>query len=64
MRCRLQFYFKYIAELREQEELSEEVDAPLFGNILHQAMNFLYMDFVKKEINTEIIQENQKRLYK
>ena len=56
LRCSLQFYFKYVAELREQDELSEEVDAPLFGNILHQAMNYLYIDFVGKEINAEIIQ--------
>ncbi|MBU8891415.1 MAG: PD-(D/E)XK nuclease family protein [Bacteroidales bacterium] len=55
LRCSLQFYFRYIAELREQDELTEEIDAPLFGNILHQAMNYLYEDFVGKEINSEII---------
>ncbi len=55
LRCRLQFYFKYVAELREQDELTEEVDAPLFGNILHQAMNNIYYDFIDKKINAEII---------
>ncbi|MCK5028268.1 MAG: PD-(D/E)XK nuclease family protein [Bacteroidales bacterium] len=56
LRCHLQFYFKYVAELREQDELSEEVDAPLFGNILHQAMNYVYHDFIGKEITKESIQ--------
>ena len=55
LRCQLQFYFRYVAELREQDELTEEIDAPLFGNILHQAMNYIYLDFVGKEVNTEII---------
>ncbi len=55
LRCRLQFYFRYIAELREQDELTEEIDAPLFGNILHQAMDYLYEDFIGKEISPQII---------
>lgn len=55
LRCHLQFYFRYIAELREKDELTEEIDAPLFGNILHQAMDYLYKDFIGKEVNIEII---------
>ena len=55
LRCHLQFYFKYIAELREQDELSEEVDAPLFGNILHQAMHYVYKDFIGKDLSKEDI---------
>ena len=55
LRCSLQFYFRYIAELREQDELTEEIDAPLFGNILHQAMDYLYKDFVGNEISSETI---------
>jgi hypothetical protein len=55
LRCKMQFYFKYVAELREQDELSEEVDAPLFGNILHQAMHYVYNDFIGKEISQDDI---------
>jgi RecB family exonuclease len=55
LRCHLQFYFRYVAELREKDELTEEIDAPLFGNILHQAMNYVYLDFIGKEVNQEII---------
>lgn len=53
LRCRLQFYFRYIAQLREQDELTEEIDAPLFGNILHQAMFYLYSDFTGQTITTD-----------
>ncbi len=55
LRCQLQFYFRYVAELREQDELTEEIDAPLFGNILHQAMYYIYLDFVGKEVDLGIV---------
>jgi len=60
LRCKLQFYFRYIAELREQDDITEEIDAPLFGNILHESMDYLYKDFVGIELNKEIIQKLKK----
>ncbi|WMN06089.1 PD-(D/E)XK nuclease family protein [Marivirga arenosa] len=42
LNCRLQFYFKYIAGLKEREEVSEDLDAADFGNILHHTMEELY----------------------
>ena len=57
MRCSLQFYFRYIAGLREQDDITEEIDAPLFGNILHEAMDFLYQNYLQKELSKqELIQ--------
>jgi hypothetical protein len=41
--CRLRFYFKYVLELYELDEISEEVDPMVFGNILHHVMEQLYM---------------------
>lgn len=40
--CRLRFYFRYIQGLKEQDELAEEVDPMIFGNILHNVMEQLY----------------------
>lgn len=40
--CSLKFYFRYIAEIPEPEEVSEEVDAAIFGNILHDAMEAIF----------------------
>ncbi len=40
--CPLKFYFRGIARLRAEEEVSEEIDGALFGNILHRAMQILY----------------------
>jgi hypothetical protein len=43
--CRLRFYFKYVLELYELDEVSEEVDPMVFGNILHKIMEQLYLPF-------------------
>lgn len=45
--CRLRFYFKYVLELYEEEEIAEEVDPMVFGNILHHVMEKLYLPFDK-----------------
>jgi len=51
--CKLKFYFRYIAGLEEQDEITEEIDAPLFGNILHQSMDNLYHDFKGKLVTSD-----------
>ncbi|HJA98508.1 MAG TPA: PD-(D/E)XK nuclease family protein [Candidatus Alistipes avicola] len=40
--CPLRFYFHSVARLQPDDEISEEVDAPMFGTILHAAMQQLY----------------------
>ncbi|MCC8034932.1 MAG: PD-(D/E)XK nuclease family protein [Rikenellaceae bacterium] len=40
--CPLKFYFHTVAGLKDDEEPGEEVDAPMFGSILHKAMDILY----------------------
>ena len=39
--CPLRFYFHSIARLEADDEISEEVDAPMFGTILHAAVQTL-----------------------
>lgn len=40
--CPLRFYFHSVARLRPEEEVAEELDAPMFGTILHAAAQELY----------------------
>lgn len=55
--CRLQFYFKYVAKVREPDEVEEELDARVLGNFLHDVMENFYKglaarkgtSFVEKE---------------
>ena len=40
--CRLRFYFQYVAELKEKEEVVSEIDPMTFGTLLHSAIELLY----------------------
>ena len=44
--CPFKFYLHSVAKLRTQEEISETIDALMFGNILHESMQELYGEFV------------------
>lgn len=50
--CPLRFYLQNIAKLKVQDELEDNIDNRIFGNILHSAMEFLYQD-LKDVIYTE-----------
>ena len=49
LHCRLRFYFRYVEELYEPDLLQEEMDPMVFGNILHDTMEILYGQFMKKQ---------------
>ncbi|MDR2814818.1 MAG: PD-(D/E)XK nuclease family protein [Prevotellaceae bacterium] len=49
--CPLKFYFAQIARLREPEEVAEEVDGRMLGNIFHHTMQALYSPFLSKTIS-------------
>jgi ATP-dependent helicase/DNAse subunit B len=53
--CPLQFYFRYSAGLEEPDEVTEEVDARIFGNLFHDTMEALYIPFLGKELSADDI---------
>ena len=55
--CRLRFYFKYVLDLYELDEVSEEVDPMVFGNILHKIMEQLYMPFDTDALRTVTVED-------
>ncbi len=52
LHCPLSFYFKYIAHFEEEDSVTEEVDARMFGKIFHSAMERLYAPFLEKTIDS------------
>lgn len=42
--CRLQFFFRYIANLKKPDKLTEEIDAATLGSMVHGMMEQLYRD--------------------
>lgn len=57
LNCPLQFYYRYIAGIKEADEISEEVDGMIFGNLYHKSMFSLYSDFEGKLLNTSDIEK-------
>ena len=49
--CPLKFYFASIARLKTTDELSDDIDNPMFGTILHSAIETLYTP-IKGIVNT------------
>ncbi|HLG34571.1 MAG TPA: PD-(D/E)XK nuclease family protein [Bacteroidia bacterium] len=40
--CPLQFYFRYVAGLKQAEDMTDEIDEKTFGTLLHESMKSLY----------------------
>jgi CRISPR/Cas system-associated exonuclease Cas4 (RecB family) len=53
LNCSLRFYFHHIAGLPQPEEVTEDIDARIFGNLLHKAMQILYGGFGSSLITSE-----------
>jgi superfamily I DNA/RNA helicase len=47
-RCPMQFYFQEIAGLEENDEVEETLDYRTIGNIVHDALNYLFKPFKGK----------------
>lgn len=58
--CPLKFYFNYIAGIKEAEEIAENVDLPLFGSLLHKALELLYKDFTGEEVDDATLKQLEK----
>lgn len=50
MKCPLCFYLSYVAGLRPEDELTDDIDRAMFGNILHHAMHHLYLPWEGKTL--------------
>lgn len=50
--CRLRFYLRHVAKVREPDEVEEDLDARVLGNFLHSLMERFYRDIqFKKKTN-------------
>lgn len=48
--CRLRFYFRYIAGLKEADEVEESVDQNMLGTIMHKALENIFKPYVEKAL--------------
>ncbi|MXV13717.1 PD-(D/E)XK nuclease family protein [Hufsiella ginkgonis] len=64
LNCQLQFFFKYIAKVREPEALLENLEANQVGSMLHRVLQWFYEALVKdhREITADRIREKRKEI--
>jgi len=59
--CSLRFYFRYIAGLKEADEVSEEIDGATLGNFFHHSAQYIYTAILLKkagrDFSTESVEE-------
>jgi hypothetical protein len=58
--CPLSFYYRNVLDIREEEEVSEDLDAAKFGNILHHTMEDLYKPFLGMVLSADSIKNIKK----
>ena len=57
--CNMRFYYRYIAGIREPEQMLEEVDSLAFGNILHHVMKELFEPYTGKQLTGSELEKMQ-----
>lgn len=63
--CSLQYYFKYVARLREQDDIEESMEASTLGSAVHHVLENIYADVKGKTLTLPFIEEaskNKKRI--
>jgi CRISPR/Cas system-associated exonuclease Cas4 (RecB family) len=58
LECRLKFYLRYVAGIKEVKEVEEDMDNRVLGNILHLVMEKFYSKILKHQISTTIQAED------
>ena len=53
--CRLRFYLRHVAKIREADEVEEDLDARVLGNFLHQVMELFYKRTAERK-RTKVIE--------
>ncbi|MCR5312549.1 MAG: PD-(D/E)XK nuclease family protein [Bacteroidaceae bacterium] len=65
IKCPMQFYFRYVAGYKEEDEVTEDVDNPMFGNIFHYCMEQIYKDFQGRQVQSTYLKalaEDKKKI--
>lgn len=54
LECRLRYYLRYVAKIREADEVEEDLDARILGNLLHGVMEMLYTNITARKQSRQI----------
>jgi CRISPR/Cas system-associated exonuclease Cas4 (RecB family) len=54
--CRMKFYYRYVCGIKEPEKISREIDAAMFGRLLHKALEKIYSPYKKRIIDKGVFE--------
>lgn len=54
--CSLQFYFKYLEQIKEPDSIADEVGANIVGSVIHKVLEEIYAPLKSTEIKKEQLQ--------
>ncbi len=55
--CPVEFYFNYVKRLNEPDELSETIEADVFGSITHKVLENVYNVFLGKVVEADMLEK-------
>jgi hypothetical protein len=55
--CKLKFFLSEVVKIKEEEELDEELDAALFGNIVHEVLEKCFQKFLNVKLNDALLNQ-------
>ncbi len=58
LECRLKFYFRHVAKIKEPKEVEEDLDARVLGDFLHKVMERFYANLARQKGNTSVLPED------
>lgn len=58
--CSLQYYFRYVAGLKEPEDIEENMESNTMGTAIHHVLEVLYKENIGKEISAEWVETIRK----
>lgn len=59
--CPLDFYYKYVLKIGEEDEVEDIIEHTTFGNIVHKVLEELYKEHLNKELFPHHIKEMLKK---
>ncbi len=62
--CRLRFFYRYVEKIYEPEEVTDDLDPALFGNLLHTTMEYLYGPYAEGKLPAVLDEQEVNKLTK
>lgn len=62
IRCPLDYYFKYILKLKEEDEVEENIESSTLGTVVHEVLELLYRKYVAKILTVKDVETMEERV--